>query len=124
MIKKEAKKNGNTEEGDGLKYRGRGLAHMTWKNNYKDTSEYLNVDFINQPEKAAELDYAVPILIWGSINGIFSRRKLSKYINEDKINYKLARKVVNAQNYAQYIAQNAECFEAILKQTSNLIEAF
>lgn len=124
MIKKEAKKNGNTEEGDGLKYRGRGLAHMTWKNNYKDTSEYLNVDFINQPEKAAELDYAVPILIWGSINGIFSRKKLSKYINEDKIDYKLARYVINGQIRAQYIAQNAKCFEAILRQTSNLIDVF
>ena len=78
---------------------------------------------INQ-KRAAELDYALPILIWGSINGIFSKKKLSKYINEDKIDYKLVRKVVNAQNYAQYIAQNAECFEAILKQTSNLIEAF
>ena len=97
---------------------------MTWKNNYKKASEYLNVDFVNQPDKATELDYAVPILIWGSINGTFSGNKLPKYINEDKIDYKLARKVINGQNYAQYIAQNAECFEAILRQTSNLIEAF
>ena len=119
-----AKDKGNTVEGDGLKYRGRGLAQMTWKNNYKEASEYLNVDFVNQPDKAAELDYAVPILIWGSINGIFSKKKLSKYINEDKIDYKLARYVINGQNYAQYIAQNAECFEAILRQTSNLSEAF
>ena len=124
MIKKEAKKNGNTEEGDGLKYRGRGLAHMTWKNNYKDASEYLNVDFINQPEKAAELDYAVPILIWGSINGTFSGNKLPNYINENKIDYKLARYVINSQVYADVIAQIARCFGAILRQTSNLIEVF
>ena len=119
-----AKNKGNTEEGDGLKYRGRGLAQMTWKNNYKEASEYLNIDFVNQPDKAAELDYAVPILIWGSINGIFSKKKLSKYINEDKIDYKLARYVINGQNYANEIAANAKCFEAILRQTSNLIEAF
>ena len=119
-----AKDKGNTEEGDGFKYRGRGLAQMTWKNNYKEASENLNVDFVNQPDKAAELDYAVPILIWGSINGTFSGNKLPKYINEDKIDYKLARYVINAQDNAQYIAQNAECFEAILRQTSNLIEAF
>lgn len=122
--RKIAKDNGNTVEGDGLKYRGRGLAQMTWKNNYKKASEYLNVDFVNQPDKAAELDYAIPILIWGSINGIFSKKKLSKYINEDKIDYKLARYVINGQNYAQYIAQNTKCFEVILRQTSNLIEAF
>ena len=122
--KKTAKDNGNTVEGDGFKYRGRGLAQMTWKTNYKKASEYLNVDFINQPDKAAELDYAVPILIWGSINGIFSKKKLSKYINEDKIDYKLARKVINAQVYANEIAANAKCFEAILRQTSNLIEEF
>ena len=123
-LKARAKDNGNTVEGDGLKYRGRGLAQMTWKPNYKKASEYLNVDFINQPDKAAELDYAVPILIWGSINGTFSGNKLPKYINEDKIDYKLARYVINSQDNAQYIAQNAECFEAILRQTSNLIEAF
>ena len=124
ILKERAKANGNTEEGDGSKYRGRGLAQMTWKPNYKKASEYLNVDFVNQPERAAELDYAVPILIWGSINGTFSGNKLPKYINEEKIDYKLARYVINGQNYAQYIAQNAECFEAILRQTSNLIEVF
>ena len=123
-LKERAKKNGNTEEGDGSKYRGRGLAQITWKPNYKKASEYLNVDFINQPERAAELDYAVPILIWGSINGTFSGNKLPNYINENKIDYKLARYVINSQDNAQYIAQNAECFEAILRQTSNLIEAF
>lgn len=123
-LRDNAKNNGNTEEGDGFKYRGRGLAQMTWKPSYKDASKYLNVDFINQPDKAAELDYAVPILIWGSINGIFSKKKLSKYINEDKIDYKLARYVINGQNYANEIAANAKCFEAILRKTSNLIEAF
>ena len=58
------------------------------------------------------------------MNNIFSKKKLLKYINEEKIDYKLARKVINSQDNAQYIAQNAECFEAILRQTSNLIEAF
>ena len=84
----------------------------------------MNVDFINQPERAAELDYALPILIWGSINNIFSKKKLIKYINEDKIDYKLARYAINAQVYADVIAQIARCFEAILRQTSNLIEVF
>ena len=84
----------------------------------------MSVDFINQPDKAADLDYAVPIMIWGSINGVFSGKKLSKYINEKNIDYKLARYVINGQDKAEYIAHNAKCFEAILRQTSNLIEEF
>ncbi|PXZ04213.1 hypothetical protein DKK79_07565 [Gilliamella apicola] len=63
-------------------------------------------------------------MIWGSINNIFSKKKLLKYINEEKIDYKLARYVINTQVYADVIAQTTRCFEAILRQTSNLIEVF
>jgi hypothetical protein len=119
-----AKRYGNTEEGDGYKYRGRGTAQMTWKKNYSDATQYFKVDFVNDPDKAAELDYAVPIMIWGMMTGNFSTRKLTTYINENHIDYNSAREVINGSNYASEIAAFAERFESILRQTSNLTEDF
>ncbi|WP_392562453.1 hypothetical protein RHO12_02940 [Orbus sturtevantii] len=59
--------NGNTLQGDGYKYRGRGLVQLTWKNNYQAATNYFNIDFINNPDKASEYGYAVPIMILAKI---------------------------------------------------------
>ncbi|SCC23195.1 hypothetical protein [Gilliamella intestini] len=123
-LKKRAKNNGNTEEGDGYKYRGRGLVHLTWKNNYKKASDYFGIDFVDQPDKAAELDYAVPIMIWGMMKGIFTGGKLPRYIYKSHIDYKAARAVINKNDSADNIAFFARQFESILRATSNLTEEF
>lgn len=41
---------GNTEPGDGYKYRGRGYIQVTGKDNYKAISKYAGVDFVNNPD--------------------------------------------------------------------------
>ncbi|MFQ0997882.1 hypothetical protein ACGH6U_10870, partial [Gilliamella sp. CG33] len=123
-LRKKAKDNGNIVEGDGYRYRGRGLVHLTWKNNYKKASNYLGVDFITDPDKAAELDFAVPIMIWGMMKGVFTGGKLPKYIYKNHIDYKTARKVINGSDSADSIASFANLFESILRQTSNLTEEF
>lgn len=122
--REKAIKNGNTKKGDGYKYRGRGLAHLTWKKNYKDASDYFGIDFVKDPDKAAELDNAVPILIWGTMTGGFSEQKITKYIYKNHIDYKAARKVINGSNYDDEVASFAVRFEAILRQTSILTEEF
>lgn len=42
---------GNTEPGDGVRFKGRGLIQITGRNNYKDVSEELSYDFISRPEQ-------------------------------------------------------------------------
>jgi predicted chitinase len=57
--------NGNTEFGDGPKYRGRGLMQLTWKDNYKLYKEYSGIDIITNYAKVSdELKIAVDSAGW------------------------------------------------------------
>ncbi|MNZ64493.1 hypothetical protein D3C78_826640 [compost metagenome] len=117
-------KNENTVEGDGFKYRGRGLVHLTWKVNYRKAKEHFNINFTEHPDKAAEYQYAVPIMIWGMKEGIFTGHKLSSYINASVVDYVQARKIINGSDQQTLIASYAEKFEAILRETSTAKETF
>ena len=55
---------GNTEEGDGWKYRGRGLIQLTGKDNYRLASDALGVDFIADPDLVLTKEYAALTAAW------------------------------------------------------------
>lgn len=115
-----AKLNGNTEEGDGYKYRGRGCVHLTWKNNYRKFSDLLGFDFVKDPDRAAVFEYSVPIMVVGMTNGLFTGRKLAHYINAQGVDYLSARKIINGVDEQRLIASYANKFEAILRKSSRL----
>jgi len=55
---------GNTNPGDGRKYRGRGFIQLTGRSNYALASSELNIDLINNPELAAFPSVAGKIAAW------------------------------------------------------------
>lgn len=55
---------GNTEAGDGAKYKGRGFIQITGKANYATAGEALGIDLVNNPELAAKPDVAAKIAVW------------------------------------------------------------
>ena len=61
-----AEKLGNTpqKDGDGQKYKGRGLIQITGKNNYSEISKAFNVDFVSNPTLLSEPNYAVQSACW------------------------------------------------------------
>lgn len=55
---------GNTQTGDGFKYRGRGLIQITGRANYQRCSDALATDFIGDPDQLAQPEYAVRSAMW------------------------------------------------------------
>lgn len=84
-------------------YFGRGFVQLTWKNNYKKMSDFLGVDFVQNPDLVLNSKYAAKILVYGMMQGSFTRKKLGMYINRNLSDYYHARKVVNGLDRAERI---------------------
>lgn len=105
---------GNTVAGDGKKFMGRGLVHITGRGNYADWSRRMGLDLLKEPQRAEELAIAARILVEGMVKGTFTGKKLQDYINSDQTDYVEARRIVNGKDKAALIAGYAEKFEAAL----------
>jgi putative chitinase len=65
---------GNTQPGDGERYKGRGAIQLTGRANYEAASQEFGVDFVANPELAASPEYAFEIAGWfwesNGLNGL------------------------------------------------------
>jgi putative chitinase len=63
---------GNTEDGDGAKYIGRGLIQLTGKDNYKSFGEAIGEDLVANPQLVEQPRYAALSAGW-----FWNKRKLN-----------------------------------------------
>lgn len=94
---------------------GRGYVQLTWEKNYQYYSKLLNVDLVKYPDIALDPDIAKFILVHGFKNGIFTGKKISDYINNNKVDFKNARKCINGLDVADKIEKLAHKFLFMLK---------
>jgi putative chitinase len=110
--------NGNTCAGDGVKYAGRGLVQLTWKNNYKRAGDKCGVDLVANPDLALRPDIAAKIMRHGMEEGWFTGKSFSSYLpavgRATTGQYARARYIINGSDHAQEIAGHAKQFEDAL----------
>jgi putative chitinase len=112
---------GNTTPGDGAKYAGRGYVQLTGKSNYvKATVKLralgLDVDLVNQPDRAMESAIAALIMVHGMSEGWFTGRKLSDDLpakgSAALTQFKRSRDIINGTDREDLIAGYALDFQA------------
>lgn len=106
---------GNTEPGDGYKYRGRGYVQLTGRSNYRKAGLKLDTPLLDNPELALDSVVSGMTLVRGSLEGWYTGKKLGDYINSAKTDYINARRVINGTDKAQLIAGYADAFEDAIK---------
>lgn len=74
---------GNTETGDGYRFRGRGFIQLTGCANYKSMSDLIavqGVDLVTDPDRAAEPDIAARIAV-----AFWSSKKINQIADRDDV---------------------------------------
>lgn len=98
---------GNIKQGDGLKYKGRGIIMITGRYNYDKYGKRLHMDLINNPEQAEEIDVAIKIalLYWTDKN-------LNSYGDDVR---KVTKKINGGYNH---LAKRQKWFNKIIKESN------
>lgn len=76
-----ARRLGNTQSGDGFRYRGRGPIQITGRSNYKKYGDLLGVDLIGNPDLAATPQYAFSTAgVFWRLNGLNELADIQDFI--------------------------------------------
>lgn len=86
---------GNTQPGDGKRFRGRGYVQITGRANVQKFADKTGQDFINKPELLEKPNVAAYTLVYGVTNGTFRGYRLSEFVSGSKQDFVNARETVN-----------------------------
>ena len=109
---------GNTQDGDGALFHGRGYVQLTGRRNYAKAKKLTGVDLLTNPDAAKEPALAYQIAVQGMIDGWFTGKKLSDFIKEGVADFENARTIINGHDKAAMIADIARRFSEVLLESS------
>jgi predicted chitinase len=113
----------------GEEFYGRGYVHLTHDYNYRKFDELLdlNGELVKNPDLAKDPETAAKILVVGMRDGLFTGKRLDRYINEDGQDFYNARRIVNGitrDDWTIRAAQDCERYAGEWeKQAPSLIES-
>jgi predicted chitinase len=99
-------------------YYGRGYVQLTWQMNYKTMGQILGIDLLKNPDLALDKEHAYAIMIEGMKRGLFTKHKLDRWINDDRVDYVGARRIINGTDRDDLIAGYAKWWEKTLTNSS------
>lgn len=109
-----ARRLGNLNHGDGIKYAGRGYVQLTGKGNYARMGKLLGLDLVGNPDLAMDPNIAARIMFRGMTDpdraNTFSGVNLQRYFTEHGADWVGARHVINGTDHADMIADTAQDF--------------
>lgn len=101
---------GNTQPGDGKRYKGRGLIQLTGRHNYMQAGNAMGVDLVNNPTLAAQFPHALRIAGW-----YWHTRRLNALADDDNV-ITITRKINGGLNgiddRKRYLARANKALEA------------
>ena len=95
-------------------WHGRGYVQLTWERNYLRAGKKLDRDLTTDPDAVMNPQVSAEILVIGSLEGWFTKHKLTDHINADRKDYINARRVINGTDKAESVAALARKYEASL----------
>jgi putative chitinase len=101
---------GNTKDGDGVRFHGRGFVQLTGRNNYHRMGKLLGVDLVGDPDRAMDTATATRIMFQGMIDGLFTSHKLADFFHDGAENWFEARRIINRLDRAADIERYARRF--------------
>ena len=113
-----AQRLGNAQQGDGVRFHGRGYVQLTGRANYAKASQKLGVDLVGHPELALQDDIAAKVMRRGMQEGWFTGKRFGDYLpGEGPARadvFALARRIINGIDCADEIAGYAVQFQNAL----------
>lgn len=98
---------------------GRGFTQNTWYEIYAKLSKVLGVDLIQNPDLLIiDIELSAKASVYSMIKGLYTGKSLRRYINEVKVDYINARRIINGLDKADLIAGYAVKFEACIEAAS------
>lgn len=97
-----------------LTYEGRGRTQTTHLFNYMNISEALDIDCVENPDLLLDDETDIKVLLHCYHTGLWTGKKLTDYINDNKTDYKNARRVVNGLDAWREIQADSIKFERII----------
>jgi predicted chitinase len=113
-----ARELGNTQEGDGAKYAGRGYVQLTGRRNYAKAQQKTGASLLQNPDLAMQPDIAARIMREGMIDGWFTGRGFVHFLPSvgaaTRAAFREARRIINGTDKRDKIADEALKFQDAL----------